>query len=117
MQYGVINLYSYLLLRFDHHSAGGKCFWTARKRPPYVIRPLRSEVDPVTCVVPPTAAIRPGTVVAWVVVVVVCREHHPIMIEGAAALQAVPSVSAVAVHVDTILVVRLVADRKRPVLR
>ena len=118
MQCGVIEAL-YLLLRFDHHSAGRKFFTAGIKCPPRVIGRWSREIDEVTSVVPPTAAIRHRTIFAWVVVVVVRREHHPIVIIDATLfgrMHGVPAVSAEAGHVDAILVVRLVTNRERPVL-
>jgi len=67
--------------------------------------------------VPPTAQPSDGAVgIVQIVVVVVCGETHSVLVQINADVEPVTGVSAVAIHVDAVLGVGLVADRERQVL-
>ena len=105
------------LLEFNHHSAGGQIVFIVGQRFPPMIR-LAGQAHPETIAVPPSASVIFPAVegVGDIVVMVVCRKTHSVetseTIAPTGVEQPVPGVSAVAAHVNTILVVCLVADRE-----
>jgi len=113
-------------LRFDHHSGIDNI-----KSVPFVVIFVTGETWTVTSIEPPPATTSDTTIITRcmnrpvVIIVVICREHHSIVkVPSKLAVpkpvafihEWVASVSAVAVHFQSVFVVELVADLERPVL-